>query len=127
MVNVYDAKPERLAKVIDKYVGNNRKKEIKENAVKIGLNNFSVDSLKQKYLDIIINTVDYFDYSNIAFLSLKKYSRLLNGLPPPVSSKSVKLDTLLRMPEIRSFAANVALFIGRATVLHTYYNRLYFF
>jgi hypothetical protein len=53
MVDVYDVKPERLAKVIDKYVGNNRKKEIKETAVKIGLDNFSVDSLKQKYLDII--------------------------------------------------------------------------
>jgi hypothetical protein len=53
MVNVYNAKPERLAKVIDKYVGNNRKKEIKESALKIGLDNFSVDELKQKYLDII--------------------------------------------------------------------------
>jgi hypothetical protein len=53
MVDVYDVKPERLAKVIDKYVGNNRKKEIKEDAVQIGLDNFSVDKLKQKYLDII--------------------------------------------------------------------------
>jgi len=53
MVDVYDVKPERLAKVIDKYVGNNRKKEIKETAVQIGLDNFSVDKLKQKYLNII--------------------------------------------------------------------------
>jgi hypothetical protein len=53
MVNVYNAKPERLAKMIDKYVGNNRKKEIKETAVKIGLDNFSADNLKDKYIKII--------------------------------------------------------------------------
>ena len=53
MVDVYDVKSEKLAKIIDKYIGNNRKYEIKETAVKIGLDNFSVDSLKQKYLNII--------------------------------------------------------------------------
>lgn len=53
MVDVYDVKPERLAKIIDKYIGNNSKYEIKETAVKIGLNNFSVDSLKEKYINII--------------------------------------------------------------------------
>ena len=53
MVDVYDVKSEKLAKIIDKYIGNNRKYEIKETAVKIGLENFSVDSLKQKYLNII--------------------------------------------------------------------------
>jgi glycosyltransferase involved in cell wall biosynthesis len=53
MVDVYDVRSEGLAKIIDKYVGNNNKYEIKETAVQIGLNNFSVDKLKQKYLDII--------------------------------------------------------------------------
>ena len=53
MVDVYDVKSEKLAKIIDEYIGNNRKHEIKETAVKIGLDNFSVDSLKQKYLNII--------------------------------------------------------------------------
>jgi hypothetical protein len=53
MVDIYDVKPERLAKIIDKYIGNNSKYEIKETAVKIGLNNFSVDSLKEKYINII--------------------------------------------------------------------------
>jgi hypothetical protein len=53
MVDVYDVKPDRLAKVIDKYVGNDRKNKIKETAVQIGLDNFSVDVLKQKYLNII--------------------------------------------------------------------------
>jgi hypothetical protein len=53
MVDVYDVRSEGLAKIIDKYVGNNNKYEIKETAVQIGLDNFSVDKLKQKYLDII--------------------------------------------------------------------------
>ena len=53
MVDVYDVKPERLANIIDEYIGNHSKHEIKETAVKIGLNNFSVDSLKEKYINII--------------------------------------------------------------------------
>jgi hypothetical protein len=53
MVDVYDVRSEGLAKIIDKYIANNSKYEIKETAVQIGLDNFSVDKLKQKYLDII--------------------------------------------------------------------------
>jgi hypothetical protein len=53
MVDVYDVKPERLANIIDEYISNDNKHEIKETAVKIGLNNFSVDSLKEKYINII--------------------------------------------------------------------------
>lgn len=53
MVDVYDANPDKLGRIIDKYIGNNRKYKVKETAVQIGLDNFSVDSLKQKYLDII--------------------------------------------------------------------------
>ena len=53
MVDVYDVKPERLANIIDEYISNNNKYQIKETAVKIGLNNFSVDSLKEKYINII--------------------------------------------------------------------------
>jgi hypothetical protein len=53
MVDVYDVRSEGLAKIIDRYVANNSKHEIKETAVQIGLDNFSVDKLKQKYLDII--------------------------------------------------------------------------
>ena len=53
MVNVYDAKPDKLGRIIDKYVGNDSKHKLKEVAVQIGLDNFSVDTLKQKYLDII--------------------------------------------------------------------------
>ena len=53
MVDVYDVKPEVLAKIIDEYISNHSKHEIKETAVKIGLNNFSVDNLKEKYINII--------------------------------------------------------------------------
>jgi hypothetical protein len=53
MVNVYDAKSDSLAKIIDKYVKNNNKTEIKQIAYSIGIDNFSVDNLKNKYLEII--------------------------------------------------------------------------
>jgi glycosyltransferase involved in cell wall biosynthesis len=52
MVNIYEAYPDKLAKLIDNYVTNDKIK-IKEKAVKIGFNNFSVDSLKDKWLNII--------------------------------------------------------------------------
>lgn len=53
MVNVYNADPKRLAKVLDKYVENNQKLELKKKALEIGLENFSVDKLKDKYINII--------------------------------------------------------------------------
>jgi hypothetical protein len=53
MVNVYNADPKRLAKVIDKYVENNQKIELKKKALDIGLETFSVDKLKDKYINII--------------------------------------------------------------------------
>jgi hypothetical protein len=53
MVNVYDVKSDSLAKIIDKYISNNTKNDIKQVAYSIGMNNFSVDNLKNKYLDII--------------------------------------------------------------------------
>ena len=53
MVDVYDVKPDRLANIIDEYISNDNKYQIKETAVKIGLDNFSADKLKQRYLDII--------------------------------------------------------------------------
>ena len=52
MVNIYEAYPDKLAKLIDNYVTNDKTK-IKEKAVKIGFDNFSVDSLKDKWLNII--------------------------------------------------------------------------
>jgi hypothetical protein len=53
MVNVYDVKSDSLARIIDKYISNNTKNDIKQIAYKIGIDNFSVDSLKNKYIDII--------------------------------------------------------------------------
>jgi hypothetical protein len=53
MVDIYNVAPDKFANVIDKYIKNNNKKEIKEKALSIGLENFSVNNLKQKYLDII--------------------------------------------------------------------------
>lgn len=53
MVDVYDADPIKLAKIIDKYVSSNGKNKIKEQAVQIGIDNFSVDKLKEKYIKVI--------------------------------------------------------------------------
>ena len=53
MVNVYDAKSDSLAKIIDNYVANNNKQNIKQDALEIGLGNFSVENLKEKYIKII--------------------------------------------------------------------------
>ena len=53
MVDIYNVAPDKLANTIDEYIKNNNKKEIKEKALSIGIENFSVNNLQQKYLDII--------------------------------------------------------------------------
>jgi hypothetical protein len=53
MVDVYDVKSVSLARIIDKYISNNTNNDIKQIAYNIGMDNFSVDNLKNKYLDII--------------------------------------------------------------------------
>ena len=53
MIDVYSADPEMLAKVIDDYVNSPNMTEQKEQAFEIGISNFAVDNLKQKYLDIL--------------------------------------------------------------------------
>jgi hypothetical protein len=52
MVDVYDIKPKELGERIDNYFINNNNKQ-KEIALNIGLENFSVNKLKQKYINII--------------------------------------------------------------------------
>jgi hypothetical protein len=52
MVDVYDINPKKLGERIDNYLVNNKNKQ-KEIALSIGLENFSVDKLKQKYMNII--------------------------------------------------------------------------
>ena len=53
MIDVYEADPKLLAKLIDDYVNNTDKIQEKKKAFDIGYNNFSVDILKDKYLDIL--------------------------------------------------------------------------
>ena len=53
MVDIYNIAPDKFANIVDGYIKNNNKKEFKEKALSIGLENFSIDKLKQKYLEII--------------------------------------------------------------------------
>jgi hypothetical protein len=53
MVDIHDISPDKFANIVDGYIKNNNKKEFKEKALSIGLENFSIDKLKQKYLEII--------------------------------------------------------------------------
>jgi len=53
MVDIYNIVPDKFANIVDRYIKNNNKKEFKEKALSIGLENFSIDKLKQKYLEII--------------------------------------------------------------------------
>ena len=52
MIDVYEADPKELATKIDNYI-NNEKLSHKEKAYEIGYNNFSVDVLKNKYIDTL--------------------------------------------------------------------------
>jgi hypothetical protein len=53
LVDVYDVNPKKLAKIIDDYIKNSDKVKTKNHAYQIGLDNFSVESLKQKYINLI--------------------------------------------------------------------------
>jgi len=53
MIDVYEANPELLANLIDNYVNDLNKIYQKQKAFDIGYNNFSVNVLKDKYLDIL--------------------------------------------------------------------------
>lgn len=52
LIDVYEANPKMLARLIDEYIITN-KTEQKQRAFEIGYNNFSVDKLKDKYIDIL--------------------------------------------------------------------------
>ena len=52
MIDVYAGDPEHLAKVVDTYMNSKRRGNIKKQALDIGLENFSAESLKPKYLEI---------------------------------------------------------------------------
>jgi hypothetical protein len=53
MIDVYEANPELLAKLVDDYVNDSNKVEQKAKAFEIGMNSFATENLKQKYLDIL--------------------------------------------------------------------------
>ena len=53
LVNVYDGNPEHLAEIIDEYMNNKDKREMKDSALQIVLNHFAKNNLKDKYLDLI--------------------------------------------------------------------------
>ena len=52
-VDVYGVNPKKLARIIDAYIVNNEKTEAKNKAYNLGIENFSVEILKEKYLNII--------------------------------------------------------------------------
>jgi hypothetical protein len=52
MIDVYAGDPEHLAKIVDNYMNTKRRGNIKQQALDIGLENFSVESLKPKYLEL---------------------------------------------------------------------------
>ena len=53
LVDVYDGNPEHLASIVDDYMDNKDKREMKDSALQIGLNHFAKNNLKDKYLDLI--------------------------------------------------------------------------
>jgi len=53
LVDVYDGNPEHLASIVDEYMNNKDKREMKDSALQIGLNHFAKNNLKDKYLDLI--------------------------------------------------------------------------
>ena len=53
MVNIYNAKPEKLAELIDNYINSIKIYDSKQEAINIGFNNFSVEVLKDKWLNVI--------------------------------------------------------------------------
>ncbi len=55
LVNVYGANPKELANLVDSYINLNHRRKLnqKEHAYNLGIQTFSTNVLKQKYLDII--------------------------------------------------------------------------
>ena len=52
-LDVYDADKVRLGRMIDRYIDGNNIEEYKNKAFEIGINLFSYETLKQKYIDLI--------------------------------------------------------------------------
>lgn len=52
MIDVHAGDPKHLAKIVDNYMNMRRRGEMKKQALDIGLENFSAEALKPKYLEI---------------------------------------------------------------------------
>jgi hypothetical protein len=52
MIDVHAGDPKHLAKIVDDYMNSTTRENIKQQALDIGLENFSAESLKPKYLEI---------------------------------------------------------------------------
>jgi hypothetical protein len=53
MIDVHAGDAKELAKIIDNYMKTKNRNDIKQQALKIGLENFSTDVLKPKYLALL--------------------------------------------------------------------------
>ena len=53
IIDVYNADPRMLANIVDQYILNKNKSDIKQKAFDIGFNNFDTTMLRDKYLDLI--------------------------------------------------------------------------
>ena len=53
MIDVYEVDPKELAKVVDDYVNNKNKMDLKLKAFEIAHANYSVDNLYNKYIDVL--------------------------------------------------------------------------
>ena len=53
MIDVHAGDPRYLAKIVDNYMNTRRRGDMKKQALEIGLENFSTDSLKPKYLELL--------------------------------------------------------------------------
>jgi hypothetical protein len=53
MIDIHDGNPRHLAQLIDNYMETKERSNIKQQALKIGLENFSTDVLRPKYLELL--------------------------------------------------------------------------
>jgi hypothetical protein len=53
MIDVYAGDAKELAKIVDNYMKTKNRNDVKQQALQIGLKNFSTDALKPKYLELL--------------------------------------------------------------------------